>query len=57
MGTSLFNTNNIIYYVGLFGIKNYDEFGIFNLNSPTLEFGSSNYILNFKTGYTRWNFF
>ena len=53
MGTSLFNTNNIIYYVGLFGIKNYDEFGIFNLNSPTLEFGSSNYILNFKTGYTR----
>jgi hypothetical protein len=53
MGTSLFNTNNIIYYVGLFGIKNYDEFGIFNLNSPTLEYGTNNYILNFKSGYTR----
>jgi hypothetical protein len=53
MGTSLFNTNNIIYYVGLAGIRNYNEPGLFNLNSPTLESGTNNYILNFKTEYTR----
>ena len=52
MASSLFNTNNLIYYIDVFGIKNYDEFGIFNLNSPTLAI-DGNYTLNFKTEYTR----
>jgi hypothetical protein len=52
MSPTAFNTNNIIYYVGQSGIKNYNENGIYNLNSPTLAY-ESNYTLNFKTGYTR----
>ena len=50
---TIFNTNNTIYYVGLPFIRNYNEPGLFRLNSPTLQFGSSNYILNFKSEYTR----
>jgi hypothetical protein len=52
MASSTFNTNNLIYYVNVFGLKKYNEYGIFNLNSPTQQI-DANYTLNFYTQSTR----
>lgn len=52
MTPSTHNTNNLIYYVSKSAIRNYDDNGIFKLNSPTNVTGAT-YVLNFKSGYTR----
>jgi hypothetical protein len=49
---SNFNTNDKIYYTSIYGIKNFNEYGIFNLNSPTNQ-TNTNYTLNFYTQSTR----
>ena len=50
--SSAHNTYDKMYYVDLFNIKNYNEFGIFNLNSPTQQ-TNTNYTLNFYTESNR----
>jgi hypothetical protein len=49
---SSYNTNDIMYYTELNGLKRYNELGIFNLDSPTLQ-PNTNYTLNFYTPSTR----
>jgi len=46
--SSDFNTADTIYYTSLYGIKLFNEYGVYSLNSPTLQLNSG-YILNFYT--------